>query len=372
MGQFFLSATVMWRVGKIKLEIMGIYGPADHIYSREFLSEITNKINSLNEPLIMGGDFNLIRSQQDKNNDRINWVRLNMFNEAISDWEVREIPRTGARFTWTNKQLNPVRSVLDRVFISPSLEPRFPLCSVVAETSLGSDHTPLIMDTGEDNPIKSNRFFFETGWFDTEGFHQLLSQVWERLGSQIGGRDIVDWWQGMSGGLRQFLRGWSKNIGKEQCLLKLQLLGQIKQLDEEADSTGLEEEGWAFRYHLEDQLVNIYKLEEEYWRQRGRVRWALQGDANTAYFHAVANGRRRKCLISSLTTDTGPISDKRLIQEHVYSFYRELLGSEQPRLCSIAPDAWDATLESALSTNLLRGGVGSCRQRHENGYGTRS
>jgi hypothetical protein len=76
----------------------------------------------------------------------------------------------------------------------------------------------------------------------------------------------------MSGGLRQYLRGWSKNIGKEQHTLKLQLLGQIKQLDEEADSTGHEEEGWAFRYHIEDQLVNIYKLEEEYWRQRGRVR----------------------------------------------------------------------------------------------------
>jgi hypothetical protein len=77
------------------------------------------------------------------------------------------------------------------------------------------------MDTGDDSPIRSNRFFFETVWFETEGFHQLLSQVWERLGSQIGGRDIVDWWQGMSGALRQYLRGWSKNIGKEQRLLKL-------------------------------------------------------------------------------------------------------------------------------------------------------
>jgi exonuclease III len=153
-------------VGKLKLEIMGIYEPADHTFSREFLTEITNKINSLNEPLIMGGDFNLIRSQEDKNNDSINWARLNMFNDAISDWEVREIPPTGARFTWTNKQLNPVRSVVDRVFISPLLEPRFPLCSVAAETSLGSNHTPLILDTRDDSPIRSNRFFFETGWFE--------------------------------------------------------------------------------------------------------------------------------------------------------------------------------------------------------------
>jgi hypothetical protein len=95
----------------------------------------------------MGGDFNLIRSLEDKNNDHMNWARINLFNEAIGEWEVREIPRTAARFTWTNRQLNPVRSVLIRVFISSALEPRFPLCSVCAETSLGSDHTPLIMDS---------------------------------------------------------------------------------------------------------------------------------------------------------------------------------------------------------------------------------
>jgi hypothetical protein len=69
----------------------------------------------------MGGDFNLIRSDQDKNNDRINWPRLELFNNHIAAWGLREIPRTGARFTWTNKQLNPVRCVLDRVFFSPVL-----------------------------------------------------------------------------------------------------------------------------------------------------------------------------------------------------------------------------------------------------------
>jgi hypothetical protein len=135
-GQYFLSMTAIYRSLNIKLEIVGVYGPADHSFSREFLEEISNKIASSELPIIMGGDFNLIRSQADKSNDRVNWARINMFNEAIGEWGVREIPRTGARFTWTNKQLNPVRSVLDRVFISSALEPRFPLCSVCAETSL--------------------------------------------------------------------------------------------------------------------------------------------------------------------------------------------------------------------------------------------
>jgi endonuclease/exonuclease/phosphatase family metal-dependent hydrolase len=144
-GQFFISATVFYRAVNLRLEIMGIYGPADHSHSHTFLAEISNKINNTESPMLVGGDFNLIRSGTDKNNDNINWARVDMFNEAIGEWALREIPRTGARYIWSNRQLNPVRSVLDRVFISPDLEPTFPLCTVTAETSLGSDHTPLIL-----------------------------------------------------------------------------------------------------------------------------------------------------------------------------------------------------------------------------------
>jgi hypothetical protein len=84
-------------------------------------------------------------------------------------------------------------------------------------------------------------------------------------------------------------------------------------LDKKADVVGIDEEEWALRYHLEDQLLEVFRAEEEYWIQRGRARWVLQGDANTKYFHALANGRRRKCCISSLVAEQGVITDKTLI-----------------------------------------------------------
>jgi hypothetical protein len=37
-----------------------------------------------------------------------------MFNSFIEDTTLREIKRVGGRFTWTNKQRNPVMSNLDR------------------------------------------------------------------------------------------------------------------------------------------------------------------------------------------------------------------------------------------------------------------
>jgi endonuclease/exonuclease/phosphatase (EEP) superfamily protein YafD len=82
---------------------MGIYGPADHTFSAAFLEEVSSKVANTEFPIIMGGDFNLLWRAQDKNNDRVNWARLELFNDHIGHWGLREIPRTGARYTWTNK-----------------------------------------------------------------------------------------------------------------------------------------------------------------------------------------------------------------------------------------------------------------------------
>jgi mannosylglycoprotein endo-beta-mannosidase len=106
---------------------------------------------------------------------------------------------------------------------------------------------------------------------------------------------------------RQFLKGWGANLGKEKCLFKDNLLAQVQDLDRRAESSGLDEDDCALRYFLEDQLIPLDKLEEEYWRKRSRVQWTLNGDSCTAYFHAIANGRRRKCAIPRLILDQGEI-----------------------------------------------------------------
>jgi hypothetical protein len=95
-----------------------------------------------------------------------------------------------------------VQSAFDRVFVSPALEAIFPLCSLLAETSLGSDHTPMLFDTDDGPPARTSRFFFESGWFSRLDFLPLVHAQWQRLLSRVGGWDIIDWWVFMSVGLR--------------------------------------------------------------------------------------------------------------------------------------------------------------------------
>ena len=209
-----------------------------------------------------------------------------MFNDCIARLSLREIERTGANYTWTNKQVNPVRSVLDRVLVSAAWDLQFPLATLKAETRIGSDHTPLTLDTGDDQPPpRSNRFFFQTGWLQIPGFRDLVNKVWlELLMARVACQDPLDLWHYLSAGLRRYLKGWGANQGRDARVKKAQLLANIQELDRLADSAGLDEDGWAMRYHLEDQMIHLLNLEEEYWRQRGKRDWLLKGDANTNFF----------------------------------------------------------------------------------------
>jgi hypothetical protein len=275
-GQFFISALVYHREAKFKFEIIGVYGPANHARSELFLQELEAKVNSCQHPVVVGGDFNLIRGPEDKSNDNINWHRVHLFNDCIANLALREIRRLGARFTWSNKQLNPIRSVLDRVLVSPEWEARFPLVTLTAETCIGSDHAPLILDSGEGSLCRSSRFFFETSWLSLPGFVEMINNLWVKLLASPGRRrDVIDCWQIQSGGLRQYLKGWGANRGKEAREAKARILAQILELDSQADLAGLDEDDWAYRYYLEEELMTILSCEEEYWRQRGRQNWLL-------------------------------------------------------------------------------------------------
>ncbi|XP_073358166.1 uncharacterized protein [Aegilops tauschii subsp. strangulata] len=242
-------------------EVIIVYGPADHSRSASFLEELHRKVSAASLPVVVGGYFNLLRFTEDKSNAHVNFVLMQMFNDCIADLGLREIDRVGARFTWTNRQAAPTQSILDRVLVSPEWDLRCSLASLRAIT----------------------RF---AGFVDAVGVRWLearaLSQSLSRPSS------TVDSWHFCAKRGRQFMKGWGANLGRDLRERKKALLSAIQALDLRADATGLS------RYDLEDQLSIIYSDEEAYWRLRGAQKWVLKGDANTVYFQAITNGRRRR------------------------------------------------------------------------------
>jgi mannosylglycoprotein endo-beta-mannosidase len=69
--------------------------------------------------------------------------------------------------------------------------------------------------------------------------------------------------------------------------------------------------------------------EEIKWYQRSKSQFILEGDANTRYFHSVANGRHRKKLIHSLVQDEGIIEGHEYLKSYITNYYKGLFGSPE-------------------------------------------
>uniref|UniRef100_A0A453PPY0 Uncharacterized protein n=1 Tax=Aegilops tauschii subsp. strangulata TaxID=200361 RepID=A0A453PPY0_AEGTS len=86
--------------------------------------------------------------------------------------------------------------------------------------------------------------------------------------------------------------------------------------------------------------TDIYKSEELFWQRRGGQNWLLKGDANTTYFQAIANGRRRKCAIPFLWDGDVLLRSPDDISTHIYSFYNELFLAELHGAVTLCADFW--------------------------------
>ena len=149
-----------------------------------FLSELHALFVEDPTPTLIGGDFNLIRFASDKNNGNINRKWSDNFNAWIEIWSLLEIKLSSRKYTWANNQVDMIMSTIDRAFCNTELDSLFPLSSITALPRCGSDHTPLVWDSGLHKPPKPSSYKMEKWWLLREDFKGLVAKIWgEKLGA---------------------------------------------------------------------------------------------------------------------------------------------------------------------------------------------
>ena len=129
-------------------------------------------------PLLVRGDFNIIRNPSEKNNDKFGSHWPFLFNTIIDGLDLREIEMSGRKFTWANAKSVPTYEKLDRVLASIEWEQNFPLVTVDALNKEISDHTPLLLSTDEKVHVGSqHEFKFEVSWFLQEDFFEKVAKI---------------------------------------------------------------------------------------------------------------------------------------------------------------------------------------------------
>jgi hypothetical protein len=216
-GEHYVSMVLRNMINNFRWELITIYGPAHHDRIPKFIAELSRKCLCATLPLVLGGwDFNLIRHSREKNNCNVNQNLMDHFNMFIDAYQLQEIRRNGPKFTWTNKQVSPVMVTLDRILVSTEWELKRPLCFAWSKTRVGLDHSPLILDSGDNVVQKQKYFFFEKQWLLEEDFKRIFEENWKSTRIRFSDqRYAMDIWHGCISMSRQYLRGWNANKASE-------------------------------------------------------------------------------------------------------------------------------------------------------------
>lgn len=265
----FIGFLIRNRLSNFRFWVLNVYGPAQHDLSEDFINELYEFSAKVELPIVMGGDFNLIRNNKERNHGQGDQKLMDLFNDFIGRLHLREIFVSGAKFTWSNKQKLPTLVKLDRILATHSWDLNFCNCHAWSKPRVGSDHSPLILDTGEHKEARTKYFYFEERWFQHEEFAKIVNDKWIELnGHQNQDSYSLNNWHRRLQTLRQYLRGWSTKMKGEIKATKLSISNRIEDIDLIAEKILLSLEEWEERISLEGRLEDMIKWDELQWKQK--------------------------------------------------------------------------------------------------------
>jgi mannosylglycoprotein endo-beta-mannosidase len=330
---FWVNALVTG-VDNVSWWITVVYGPQSREDKIQFLRELTERRALCPGPWLLIGDFNMILRASEKNNDNLDRFMMARFRDFVGQLELRDLYMHGRLFTWSNEREVPTMTRIDRALVSVDWDLTFPDAMLQALSTSFSDHALLHLALCNGARPKQ-RFKFEVFWASLPGFQEAVREAW------VCDDSIVDPFKRLDALFRNAavsLQAWGqKSVGN----VKLQIAMAniiILRFDAAQERRHLNQGERWLRNTLKLTVLGLSSLERTIARQRSRLRWLKEGDANSKLFHAVANGRRAKKIIPAIRVGDRIFTDQSEKEESFFQSYSALLGEVRNRVSTVDLD----------------------------------
>jgi hypothetical protein len=244
---------------------------------------------------------------------------------VINSFELIDLHLCGGKYTWSSNQPIPTLERLDRFLVDKTWENVFPSVMTYKLPRDVSDHNAIILNHNVPQPLKNLSFRFELSWVKHPEFLPLVQELWNKACHAETAFDRI---QAKLKRFKQYFKGWGFNKQGENRKIKSQMREKLLQLEQIEEEFILSLEQTQKKIHLQSAIFKSLEEEELYWFKRSSEKWLHEGDNNTEYFHRIANGRRRKNLIS-LNDGGSVIEGTSNLLLHAINYYKDLFEPAQ-------------------------------------------
>lgn len=314
--RYLVTTGVIGPLGCI-INFINIYAPNDMMERRELWVELLELRGRLRGLAVFLGDFNEVRNPEERRNSEFIRANAEAFNAFIERAGLVEYQMGGGAFTYVSDRGDKF-SKLDRMLVCNEFHDKWPLAALTLLAKEHSDHRPLLLSsvTSDFGHIP---FRFYNSWLDLPGFEEFVaskSGVFNFNGSSdLAVHTKLRW---LKGHIKKWLAFNKQN--KERVYMEKKKM--IQQFDEVGAQRMLSEDEMGIKAECLSFMKEYEKNKYQDLKQKSRIKWALDGDENTKFFHGILNANTSNNRLHGLILDEEWVSNPVLLKKWCSSFLK--------------------------------------------------
>ncbi|PWA70290.1 RNA-directed DNA polymerase, eukaryota, Reverse transcriptase zinc-binding domain protein [Artemisia annua] len=198
--------------------------------------------------------------------------------------------------------------------------------SVLAINGSWSDHSPILLRNQKVDygPIPFRVFH---SWFEVPGFHEVVLESYNDFSNDQGEAcvDLKNKLKHVKGRLKL----WHKEFKELKICTRKKLCEDILLIEKKMDDQMATIEELQNRAGWIKELAELDRIDVLDAAQKAKVKWDIEGDENTAFFHGLLKQRRRLQMVQGVMHDSEWCTDPTLVKSLFLDFYRDKFAAGQ-------------------------------------------
>ncbi|GJT91072.1 RNA-directed DNA polymerase, eukaryota [Tanacetum coccineum] len=300
-----------------RMLIVSVYDPQAVFLKRTLWSYLSSLINRWNGECIILGDFNEVRHKEERWGSTFNVYRARDFNHFITSARLVEVQLEGYSYTWAHPSASKM-SKLDRFLVSDGFLSLFPHTSAVCLDRHLSDHRPILLrEFNTDYGATLFRLFHS--WFDFQGFDDMITQTWNSI--NLNDSNAMVRFKKKLQALKKVIRLWIGNYKRNQMNRTTEIKIKLKDIDKLLDQLGANDDLLSVRSELLKQYHDIHSVETRESIQKAKIKWAVEGDENSKFFHGMINRKRANLAVKGVMIDGEWVDDPSKVKDEFRDYF---------------------------------------------------